>query len=428
MSVSAKVTPQTDVQKAYQKTFTESYSPQQQALLKADIQAEYDSMASDPAGGAKKIESMQTLGIRRVGQEIEVADFTSLLGFYLQAHKKQKRTDKNTILPAAVLVLGEPGKISQFLLVTPGIDPWPTEPGYRFLFSNEVFNIPFRSIIAGLKAGRFPMMDSFHDVSHFLSFYQNKAYTAKLIEMAQKLPTLEKYPISYSRRLFFALEFLTLGDPEQILVMKQNLLFPGIQNGKKKAAYSDYLGFFLNLEPQALLAHAQKLTELYDTLLVDYGGGSFRRFEENEMIINDYGLRTNDSMVLYQILGLFRDDLSEVQRSMMGAVPSWTLKGLLRIQKLSPSRFQKVKNENMFIANHFAGGDASSKLHALIAQQVARMEYGLWESANHLSAEKWVADTLGVHMKPNSPVLQFARDFYGPNSPIFQILSRGIAP
>lgn len=390
------------------------YSPLLQEAWKIEFTQEAESFRLDPANGVKKWEIFHKLGFSGT----KTPDYFEFLKKYLLELKAQNRKVDDSLLPALVMVKGEVGQVTEHRLIVPGIDSWPLDPGFRFLTSEEVFNIPFRSVLEGLKKNRFPLMDAIHDVSHFMSYLQNPAYTKALITAARKIPVMDKYPVHFSRRLLFALEFLTLADVSQVEKIKDLLLFPKSHGGPEYRPVSDYKAYFDRLSTKALLQHAQKLVSEYDSMLMDFGGGVYRSFEKNEMI-KDQFLNSQDlSLSLIQILAEFRNDRSELQRNLMSPLLSATLKQLLEIRKLSRQELQALTKRNQYIQQYFA----NSKLDDLIRLHVARMEYGLWESSHRISPEKWVEETVVIEMEKNSEVARFIQELYGPRSPLSLVL------
>ena len=207
-----------EVQRRYDQTFKEQYEGILKSTWQSEISAEMSHIINDKSNGHLKSTLLKKLFIRKFDDSLTAITLTEFLGRYLQELKIKKVPKKEIILPAVVMIRGE----SEIILVTPGVDPWPTDTGYRFLKSEELFNIPFRAILGGLKKGRFPLMDSIHDVSHFVSFAQNPKYAAVLLKMIEKLPELDKYPIYFSRRLFYALELLSLADPIKIEELRRD--------------------------------------------------------------------------------------------------------------------------------------------------------------------------------------------------------------
>ncbi len=419
----------TEVQKQYDQTFKEQHEEALQSKWQSEITAEWNHIISDKSGGNLKSILLKKLFVKKSDDSLTVVSFVEFLDRYIQELKISKVPKKEIILPAVVMIRGD----SEILLVTPGIDPWPTDAGYRFLKSEELFNIPFRAVLAGLKKGRFPLMDSIHDASHFVSFIQNPKYAAVLLKMIEKLPELDKYPIYFSRRLFYALELLTLADPTKIEALHDFLLFPKVKNWTKRIPFYEYVQFFQSLDSKALNNQAQKLVEGYDSFLIDFGGGVHRSYEKNQMIKNDFLNSEQPVQTLVQLLGMFRPELSEVQRSIMGTLPSEVLRQLLVFKKLPAKKFQEIVEQNSFASNHFnePGTETLAKnykqrLDQLIYLQMARMEFGLWESASRITVEKWLQETLTVHLKSNSPILEFTEGVYGSSSILHQIMMNSV--
>jgi len=415
-------------QTPYEIEFGSHYNSLVQSQWQSYFKTEWAFFSSDKSEGSKKIKALESLGFNQNGNDIYSPTYKEFIKNYLTALKKTGQKIENSILPALVLVKGPPGQATDHRLVTPGIDPWPTESGYRFLLAYEMFNIPFRTIISGLQHGRFPLMDASHDVAHFVSFLLHPNYARQLLKSAKEIPALAKYPISFSRRLFYSLELLTLANPENKEDLRKILMFPGNKSSDTYFALSDYLKFFSTLSRQQLIKHAEKLILTYDSYLVDYGGGVARSYEKNEQIVGDYYFKTDPTSVLFQYLGSVRSDLSEVQRNIMGTIPTVLLSELLKLRRLDKDSFQGIVNSNSFLGDHFnspngrLAADYRKRLDRLIELQVARLEYGLWETSHRITVEKWVTETLSVQISPDSEIARFVRDFYGPSSPLYQFM------
>lgn len=418
----------THSQTPYEIEFSSNYNSLVQSQWQLYFKTEWTFFSSDKSEGSKKIKALEALGFHKNGDEVNSPTYKEFLKNYLTALKKAGHKIEDSILPALVLVKGPLGQATDHRLITPGLDPWPTEPGYRFLLADEMFNIPFRAIISGLQRGRFPLMDASHDVAHFVSFLLHPNYARQLLKSAKEIPELAKYPISFSRRLFYSLELLTLANPERKEDLRNVLLFPGNKSSDTYFAFSDYMEFFSKLSRQQLIKHAEKLILTYDSYLLDYGGGVARSYEKNEQIVGDYYFKTDPTSVLFQYLGSVRSDLSEVQRNIMGTIPPVLLSELLKMRRLDKDSFQGIVNSNSFLGDHFnnpngrLAADYGKRLDRLIALQVARLEYGLWETSHRITVEKWVAETLSVQISPDSEIARFVRDFYGLSSPLYQFM------
>ena len=430
-----ETTPKTRaIQAQYKEIYETTFNFMAQSGWQKDFQNEWEWVAADPSKGAEKIKLLQLMGFKKIGDKVVAPDYTSLIFNYSKALRKAGRTQKETILPALVLVKGPPGEAKDHILITPGIDPWPTEPGYRILSSKEMFNIPFRTVLKGLKDGRFPLLEASHDISHFISFLAHPEYVATLREVVSELPELEKYPRSFSRRLFYALELLTLPNPTHKEQIRKMLLFPGVKSKNERIPFSEYMKFFEEVPVNQLIAHAQVLTKDYDSHLIDYGGGTSRSFEKNQLLLEDFNLNSsNEGFAFTELLTPNRtEQLAEGQRSILGKIPSTILSQLLHYRTLPEDKLKAIIDTNQSsgiyfnVDGNFWDGklvpNYRERLDYLIRLQVARMEFGIWETSNQLNLNYWLTETLKIDFDKRSPIVRFFRDTYGSTSPFYIFL------
>jgi hypothetical protein len=422
------------IQAQYKELYETTFNSLAQAGWQKHFQEEWAWVVSDPSRGTEKIRLLQLMGFRKIGDRVVAPNYSSLISNYITALKKAGRIEKETILPALVLVKGPPGEANGHILITPGIDPWPNEAGYRILSSKEMFNIPFRAILKGLKEGRFPLLEASHDVSHFISFLAHPEYVATLREVISKLPELEKFPRSFSRRLFYAVELLTLPNPLHKEQIRKMLLFPGVKSTNDHIPFSDYMKYFEELPVKQVIAHAQNLTKHYDSHLVDYGGGTSRSFEKNQLLLEDFALTSaNEGFAFRELLTPnSTDQLAEGQRSILGKIPSTILSKLLEYHTLSEEKLKELVATNMSSGVYFnVDGkprdgvlvpNYRERLDYLIRLQVARMEFGIWETSNQLNLNYWLTETLKIDFDKRSPIVRFFRDTYGSTSPFYIFL------
>jgi hypothetical protein len=379
----------------------------------------------DTSRREEKLEILKLLNFIFTKNGLQVPSHAEFIQSFLEVLKAKEISIKDTILPAVVLVRGE-----EFLLVTPGVDAWPTEPGYRILKSDELFNIPFRAVLTALKNRRFPLLDASHDVFHFVSFLMNPHYADQMASVLQRA-SADRYPKSFGRRMFFILELLSLGNPSKKLEMRAQLLFPQSRGGKVGLKFAEYQQLFDQLPSQKLLEHAEFMIKNFESYLIDYGGAVARSYEKAGLISTGYrftGLNYDRVMVLSHYLTERRGDLESIGEDQIGGLSAFLLSELVTILKMPPDQVKAIAQMNsgptaflMTKNGKKLRSNYKEKLESLIRLQLARMEYLAWESAQESNLGVWLNDGLSVTVPAGSPLTEFVQGAFGTESGIYKM-------
>lgn len=143
-------------------------------------------LLKDPVEGSAKIEALKILGFKITDNEIHSPSYLEVIHNYIHALLARGLKLEDMILPALVLWRYDNNYQYQYYLMTPGVDPWPTTPGYQAL-SSPVFNLPYNVILKAQQRGRFPLMDGAHDLFHFVSFLNHPEYMTTLLHNVRKI-------------------------------------------------------------------------------------------------------------------------------------------------------------------------------------------------------------------------------------------------
>ena len=391
--------------------------------------AEWAATKADPSNSQEKIATLSNLGFRVENGTVTAPSYLEFVSNYIRLARINDVGLEHTPLPALVFVRGRIGSAVDHLLVTPGVDPWPSESGMRLLSADEMFNIPFRATLDGLQKNRFPLLEASHDVSHFMSFLMNPGYTKALQEKLRSIPKLEKYPIGFGRRLFYALEILSLANPGKKREIADTLIFPGAKGPYSKRTFKEYISYFDALPMKDVAAQGERLVQSYEYYLNDYGGGVTRSGEKNLLVTDGFAGVNSAEGALLHILGSRRSDIESIIKDASGHTPVVVLSQLLALRTLPAEEVDKAVRTNSFLMEYFyvepkldsvLAADYQLRMDALVRLQVARMEFFLWESANSVTAEKWINETLSVRMDQQSEVINFVRDIFGTNSVLYK--------
>lgn len=267
-----------DVTAHYENMFKTKFEDAYAYGWKTDFAKELSSLFSDRSGGARKIRLLKELGFRFEGDKIIPPTFQELLDAYIAQLNKMKVPENERILPAVVFFRIDMKRRSmEYRLVTPGIDPWPTEPGFQRLSSNTQFNLPGPVVLEALKRGRFPVMEVSHDVFHLIGYLNAPNFMRSLTRAIAKLDVPARPGIGM--RLNYLNEVLSLGNPRLKKQIETRLTRINIVE-TENLAFNEVKAEFDRMSENDLLKYAKTLAETYPTLLHDYGGGVNRSSEK----------------------------------------------------------------------------------------------------------------------------------------------------
>ncbi len=423
---------ETATQKRYRETFENDFSVTAQKKWQKTIQEEIRDIEKDPSEGHEKVSMLKKFGFTFSEGKITAPSYYELIGNYLTEAKKGAAAE-DIILPSIVLIKDDPKGLQarKYLLITPGVDSFPKEEGYRILLSQEMFNIPFREALAWFQKGRFPLLDATHDIYHFVSFALHPKYATQMYKTVKKLHP-EKYPRFFSRRWFYILEYLTLANPNKKEELSELLELPKKIKLKRVIPYAKYVQYFQDQPIEKVIKHAEKLIKELPSLLVDYGGGTARSYEKfwyiNEDLTSTSDTRNGYATALYHYFGIYREDLEYIRYNVMGTPHIQVLEKMLELRKLPDDQLKDIVNMNMYFTEYFLKDqkDPNSpfistykdRFDLLIRQHVAQLEYYAWETATRLTVDVWIKDGLQLHVPSDSLLSQFTKDLFRDQSPL----------
>lgn len=382
---------------------------------------ETDFLKKDQTQGKEKIATLRLLGFGVKNGELVPPSYDQFVTNYIQILKQANVPEDRRILPAVVFVRGT-GPDRQYKLVTPGLDPWPSEPGFQVLKASEEFNLPANVVREAILRGRYPLMESPHDLFHFVSFAMNPRYMMALFEGHQRIAHLPLTP-KLEARIFFVQEALTLGDPKKISEMKS--VFAAARSGIHQS-FDAYSEFFRKMSNADLVAHAYSLIGNYEKFLADYGGGVARSWEKydstHDFYWDKYGETFLTSTTLSAARGsfMFRNNAELLFGSVMKSFP-FLLRSVLEIRNLSSDQILKIVERSTSLhdflvdprAERFAlRPDYRDRLDQILADHIARMEYIALKTAEEFPIEVWIEQAFQYNPGPDVPLFRFVNEAY----------------
>ncbi len=407
----------TAAQRRLAKQFREQLDPRFRDALAASLAMHLRSLVADPTQAEAKLSALQKLGFT----DQQTPTQSEFLQHYLAWLDARGIAEDDRMLPAVVLVRGSDTD-PQFALVVPGIDAWPTEPGYRFYaLDAEPVNLPYAVVFAGMKANRYPLLAEMHDVFHFLSFASHPDYTAGIVAGMRRLATADAgsndLRSSQHTRVMYLVELLTLADPEQSVGLKEFLAYP--KRAANSASFADYKKYFDALPTWQFLAHACKLARGYDFFLRDFGAIVTSSWEKGVAVSAEWqpyvvrGRMTHEKILDYYLSP--REAINGALFPETMAMWSHMLQGLLDLQAMPSEEFAALVTPHPYFARYFCAADGAlrsdyqTRLEALLRFEVTRMEYAAWLTATEVKVGDWLADLLCPRVDPNSKTAALVR-------------------
>lgn len=420
-------------------TYDAGFSLSSRQVWRKDFEVSWEYFERDPSDGAGKLKILATLGIEKSSQGLKIPTHREFIRNYIDALDHLGVPQEERILPAVVLVRTLDSRKKDFLLITPGIDAWPTDPAFRIYSADEGFNIPAEAVSQALRRGRYPLLEGMHDICHFASFLSSPEYMRAIARRMRQLEPLQFKGLE--PQLFYLLESLTLADPKKVDALRRILLVPTMRKSEKSLPLSEYLWLFSYLPIETVLAQAKILIQHYDKFLVDYAGGTFRSAEKESLFQGDFqysNIRPDLPLVKQSRLAaalapFFIARRSDNESLLIDSLSTFSgiLQGLLRLRELPEEEFLEISKSNRYFSEHFqADGkyenplvfNYQNKLDAVIRQHLARMEYFAWESANQMTVERWVTDLLKVSGDTDTPLREFIGSALGELSTLTKAL------
>lgn len=163
----------------------------------------------------------------------------------------------------------------EYKFIVPGVDPWPTESGFKIYKVDEDggFNLPEEVVIREMMHGRFPLLMATHDLFHFIGYLLHPNY---MMELRKVFKTLDPSRLSSEARyrIVHINEVLTLANPSKKEEIFKLLSVPKLERGDTHIEFEKFTRYFKSLSESELLDHARSLWRGYNQLLLDFGGAS----------------------------------------------------------------------------------------------------------------------------------------------------------
>lgn len=404
---------------------------------------EINEIITDPIGGLEKIEILRALGFQINGKVVKAPRYIDFINNYLNLLSKLEVPQNESILPAIVLWKVDGGRI-EYRLITPGVDPWPNEPGFQ-MSQSPIFNLPYDVILEAHKNGKFPLMNNaVHDIFHFVAFLRNPEFMRTLRLSVKEINNPR--PVKYMGfRLNYIDEWISLGNPK--LKKRIQQVFSTFKKFPENKSNS--FNFFLNsinaMPEKQLIQYANHLNLVYPELLLEYGGAVTRSSEK----LSNSKLTSGNQVFNFFLNQEPIRELSLLWRE-SPSLFSKTLKEILEIVELPDREFAKYLTHNIVGVNRpkysqlyksnqnlSAYGipeneflEPSENARAIVVQMlrthIARMEYVAWRSVNDMTYKDIIMGLLRADGSVDSKVGEFIKDGWGENSFLYKVISFGL--
>ncbi|RYZ93587.1 MAG: hypothetical protein EOP06_00020 [Proteobacteria bacterium] len=391
---------------------------------------ELRAIESDPSGPQKR-QMLEKLGYVFGNGSIRVPPFQVFLKRYNSIFDEQGIPADLRIQPAFVFHTGKTfsgysNQEGEFLFVTPGLDSMPEQQGLRLVDpATDQFNLPTKASMQALRSGRWPMLDAFHDGSHFASFAMNPSYMIAVAKHIKSLPKLKKGS-SLPSRIFMNLELLALADRDQLAKIKALLSTPEVGHASGHLPFRLFLKSVDALSESELRAHAQRLSEQYVGLMKDYGAGPFHSLEK-EILKSAEGLAGNAYKDFKAMLvARHEDNIGDVYTNSFTAILPQKIRTLLTLVQKELTEQELSGLDYLVIDN--TRGAVRANVFQMLRERVALAEYVLWNTSQFTAAE-WVAATVSREkMDLNSPAALLIRDAFSFEGYQYRMMERSQGP
>ncbi|MGZ3775862.1 MAG: hypothetical protein ACXVCY_18885 [Pseudobdellovibrionaceae bacterium] len=429
------------------KQIEKDFLPSVARSWRSDMPAEIAALSRDSVEGPEKLKGLKTLGFKINGKEVSSPSYFEMINNYLQALRAQGLKIEDSILPALVLTKIDSHYQVHYYLMTPGIDSWPTEPGYEAGMAPQ-FNLPYEVILEAAKRGRFPLMKGTHDLFHFVSFINHPDYMRSLLLNTRKIG--EPRPVKYMGfRLNYIQEWLALGDPNQKQEIKSRLQlfkqFPNISH-KDSTSFDFYLSAMEALPNDKLREHAEQLKKNFPGFLIEYGGAVTRSKEKEDfsglrggnnfldLFLDPKPLRTIDRVwretpslyikTLTEILETL--DLSDIEfREFLNKGFSWVFREKYAKLYKPGQNLKAISSDPQGLE---PADDAKEQIFQMLRIHLARMEYSLWRSVNDVNHARFMDGLIRNGDGTVDPeVATFVKNAFGENSFFYSILKDNLS-
>lgn len=312
--------------------------------------------------------------------------FEFVHNYYAQMHAAGLK-DGEFIRPVMVLAKGPPfpknGEAKEIILYDPFRDP-PPPSEFRVYNNFEGFNLPSQLVNANLRLGRYPLLKSIHDSSHFMAFTRFPWLGKIILQSVKMWPSGEAWP-ALQRRLFWVLELISLPD-----TARRNEILRFLKDSGA------------NKIPQSLANIQQRFQRQSDSEFLNYAG-SLVRFSYD--VIVDLSAAVYGSSEKMQIIdGIFNwDNTTDAFSHSLNGQPA-----LAKVFMLSRFLSEAGHHDYVFYGKEFPTINELVGMNLMIITTALKLVH---ESLTSLSDQK-LADLLAVHFNGNEIGLQYVNQSF----------------
>ncbi|MDA9951335.1 hypothetical protein N9D31_02055 [Oligoflexaceae bacterium] len=382
----------------------------------------YEFLKLDPYESAPKLKVW-----RELGYEWNKGELSSSPNFYeLAANIKRLLLEKgvtpqNGFVPALVLykkveVFNEKTKKLEdgfeYKFIDPVSEKFPENMNeWHVLTQDTQFNIPFDPIFSAMRAGKFPILDAIHDISHFVAFIRFPELTKGLRKNFEKM-SLKDVSLAFKKRQYWLTEAMSIPDPASHTVNLQFLnKFGRSSRSRSPAEISAELS---QMNEANLIEYSIESARHIESTLRDVSGGNSSSAEKWYYLAEGFGLKPRDllnnkieSMNIDRVFEFAetyfnqaRVTLSANSKRMTNETATFNFNAFFAAQKL----LGLALRQNMITAERRA------KALVLLNQFTARTEYLLVNKP--FSYEQWTSAFMQPNLSLNDPVAKLFRTVF----------------
>jgi hypothetical protein len=347
-------------------------------------------------------------------------NWTELARNYRKALEKRGIDPDSTFVPAVVLyraVEGKPGDKpkKEYKFIDPLKEAFPEDMSqWKVLTKDVEFNIPAKDIFDAMKAGKFPLLDAVHDVSHFVAFLRFAEF-GQTVRARMKDATPETFSRGFKRREYWLTEALSVPDPGG---QAQNHKF--LKSHDRSTEVRTVAKIEKELEKMSeaeLIEYSLELARHFESQLRDVSGGNSSPAEKWFYLSESFGMSAEALMTenltgarpIGAIMGLAKTyfengpiTLNANSKPMTNETATFSFSTFVTAQKLLARSL-----------NGDAPMDGVSRKEALrnLVRFTSRTEHLMTKKP--YTYEEWVDGFLQADLKPASPLGKTLQTIFG---------------
>lgn len=373
----------------------EHYDQQFSRYLESDLDKLVVALRKEHSHGEQKLELMRRLGFHFSSGKNLAPTFTEFLKNYIALLDKAGVPENDRLLPAITIAKQNlRGLYESEFLFTPGIDPWPSMPGFHFMNQFDVSSI---TVVKAQARGRYPFIFELHDVFHFMTFASGVGYAKFLKKSISSLSNPDDPKML--QKINYVNEVLTLTDPKKEKKILENLVLASEFVAGQELNLSDFMQAFEKISDHDIVSYAEKLAVTFSQFTITYGGAVSLPTERDRLasVAADEILRGSQ--------GRYRSDKYGVVDIALGSAGTFapTLRGLINYyHKPMPNSSMSPTPEQVLQA---------------VRSQLARMEYFLWYcSTKKITVEVFLEGFIRNDNSVDPGLEKFLREIFSKDS------------